>query len=335
MTLESVRLRVHEALLRLGVPAEEAAVGAEMCLDAELRGRRSHGIRLVRNVAVEYVAGADRRGQLVVVDETPVSARVDGGFHLSWFVHRWAVDLAVEKARTAGIGLVSVANAGVSGALGYLVERIAAAGFVGLAVNSSPLTVVAPGTATPLLGTNPLAIGLPRRREPPLVLDMATSAIAFNQVLRLRDAGEELPAGVAVDSAGAMTTDPAAAIDPASGRGRVLPFGDHRGFGLALMLELLVAGGITGRVGDDKRGPVLLEPADFSALYLVYRPGLVGDPERAFDATDRLVAELRESGARIPGESSRQRRERCVAADAVDLDASALDLLDAVAGRSG
>ncbi|MDT7590834.1 MAG: Malate/L-lactate dehydrogenase [Pseudonocardiales bacterium] len=78
---------VREALVTIGAPENEAAIGAEMCVDAELRGHSSHGVRLLRNIAAAYERGADRRRAMRVVDESPVSARLDGGFHLSWFVH--------------------------------------------------------------------------------------------------------------------------------------------------------------------------------------------------------------------------------------------------------
>ena len=334
VALEQLRQAVEARLVQMGVPQDEAVVGAEMCLDAELRGHSSHGIRLLRNVAAEYANGAARRGPLSTVDESPASARLDGGFHLSWFVHRTAVDIAIDKALSSGIAIVSVANAGVSGALGYLVERIAHAGLVGIAVNSSPLVVVAPGTSTPSLGTNPVAIAMPRRAESPLVLDMATSTIAFNQILRLREIGGSLPEGVAVGPDGDLTTDPAAAVDPATGRGRILPFGGHRGYGLSLMFELMVSAGVTGRVAADKRGPVPLEPADFSGLYIAYRPALVGDPEAALDATERLVAELQDSEARIPGEASRARRAQCMESGEVEVAQEALDWLHAAAPQT-
>jgi len=325
-----LRQDVRQALVAMGAPQNEAEIGAEMCVDAELRGHSSHGVRLLRNIAAAYQRGADRRRAMRVVDESPVSARLDGGFHLSWFVHWSAIELAIEKAATMGIAVVSVGNAGGSGALGYRVERIAAAGLVGLAGNSTPLTVVAPGSTIPALGTNPLAIGLPRRSGPPLILDMATSSIAFNQILRLRETGQALPEGVAVDADGSTTTDPNRAIEPDSGRSRILPFGGHRGYGLTLMLELMVSAGVTGRTGQDKRGPVLTEPTDFSALYFAYQPGLVGDRDQALDATDRLLAELTAAGARIPGESSRLRREQCLRDGEVDVDPEALDVLNSL-----
>lgn len=335
MPLESLRNDVRMILLSNGVPPEEAESGVEVCLDAELRGRTSHGVRLLRNVLIEYANGASRRGEIQIARETPVSAQVDGGFHLSWHVHRLAVDLVARKAEASGIAIVSVSNAGVSGALGYLAERIAAGGLVGLAMNSSPVTVVAPGASIPGLGTNPLAIALPRRARSPLVLDMATSAVAFNQILNLRDSGRPLPNDVAVDASGQPTTNPEKAIDPRSGRGRILPFGGHRGYGLTLMLELMVSAGVTGRTGQDKRGPIVLEPADFSGLYLAYRPDLVGDAELAMDATERLLDELVSEGVRIPGETSRRRREAGLRDQTFDVSNESLEILRSLKDNSG
>jgi hypothetical protein len=93
------------------------------------------------------------------------------------------------------------------------------------------------------------------------------------------------------------------------------------------MLELLVSGGVTGRVGADKRGPILLEPADFSGLYLAYQPGLVGDPEEAASATERLIQELQETDSRVPGEASRLQRERCIREDVVTVEPEAFELI--------
>lgn len=328
--ISTLRTDVHRALVLQGVPADEATIGTELCLDSELRGHRSHGIRLLRNVAAEYARGSDRRAAVSITHPTPTSAQIDGAFHLSWYVHSVAVDLVAEKARQLGIAVVSVRNAGVSGALGYLAERGAQSGLVVIALNSTPLTVVAPGGSVPMLGTNPLAIAIPRSGGSPLVLDMATSSIAFNQVMRLRETAGTLPPGVASDADGQVTTDPSAAIDAVSGRGRILPFGGHRGYGLALMIELMVSAAVTGRSAGTKRGSVGLEPSDFGGLYIAYQPDLVGDPETAGEATEALIAELLASGARVPGEQSRLRREECLRRGAVDVDQEALDYLRSV-----
>jgi L-2-hydroxycarboxylate dehydrogenase (NAD+) len=324
--LSALRGRAEEFLTGLGVPPDEAATGAEMCIDAELRGHRSHGIRLLRNIALEYERGAPRRGPIRMISETPASAVVDGGYHLSLHVHRLAADLAAEKAERVGVAVTSARHAGVSGALGYLVERGAARGLVMIALNSTPLTVAPPGTSRAALGTNPLAIGVPRSDGPPVVLDMATSAIAFNEVLRRRAAGESLPDGAALDENGEPTTDPAEVVD-ATGRGRVLPFGGHRGYGLALMIELIVAGLATGRTADVKRGEVVLEPDDFGGVYLAFRPELIGEPAIGTVAVEKLLADIAASGGRIPGEQSRMLRDENLANQTVELAPEAHALL--------
>jgi L-2-hydroxycarboxylate dehydrogenase (NAD+) len=319
MTIEDLRKVMTEALVGAGVPRPEAVVGVEMCLDAELRGHSSHGLRLVRNLIAEYTVANPRRSDLSIVSETPSSARVDGGYHLSLFVHRHAVDIAIEKATNTGVAIVSVANAGVGGAVGYLVERIAAAGLFAVALNTTPSTVVAPGTRTPALGTNPIAFSVPRGSRPPVVLDMATSSIAFNQVRQLAAAGGDLPPGVALDELGDPTTDPQRATDAESGRARILPFGGHRGFGLALMLELIVSGGVLGRTGDEKRGPSVMEPGDFGAIYIAFSPEIIGDPVSSSAAITSLVEELESEGARVPGESSRRLRDERLASGSLEL----------------
>lgn len=326
-TLDDLRARLESAFLGIGAPAEQAAVAAEMCLDAELREHFSHGVRLVRNIATEYRTGADRRRELAVTSETPVSAVVDGGYNLSPYVHRLAVDVAADKAEATGIGVASVHSAGVSGALGYLVERIAARGLIAIAFNSTPLVVVAPGTTTPALGTNPLAMAVPRAGAEPLVLDMSTSSIAFNKVMRARSLGTELPADVALDMHGRPTVDPEAAVD-AQGRGRLLPFGGHRGYGLSLMLELIVSGFVTGRTGATKRGDVIHEPDDFGALYIAIDPAVLGPVEEGAAAAESLLAEITAAGGRLPGENSREIRARRLAEGVVELDAEASAVLD-------
>ncbi len=322
ITIAELHEHVTRRLAETGAPAEEIDATAEICIDAELREHRSHGIRLLRNIATEYALGEGRRRPMRVEDAAPSIATVDGGYHLSPFVHREAVDLLARKTAEAGVAVVGVRNAGVSGALGYLVERVARQGFVAIALNSTPLVVVAPGSATPALGTNPLAIGVPRQSRTPLVLDMATSSIAFNEVMRLRALGGELPEGVALDETGEPTTDPQSAVG-SDGRGRVLPFGGHRGYGLALMIELIVSGFVTGRSGAAKRGEILHEPDDFGALYLAFDPGLLGDINAGDAAIEGLLADISATGGRLPGEQSSRLRDAHIATDRVTLDDTA------------
>lgn len=326
ISLLELERRVAAYFRDLGAPEEEVSAAVEMCIDAELREHRSHGVRLLRNIATEYRLGADRRRGIRVERPLPAAASVDGGFHLSPFVHRLAVDEAITLAGTSGIGVVNVSHTGVSGALGYLVERIARAGLVGIALNSTPLVVVPPATSAALLGTNPLAIGVPRRGAEPVVLDMATSAIAFNEVMRRRSLGQPLPEGVALDGAGEPTTSSADAVDE-RGRGRVLPFGGHRGYGLALMIELIASGLVTGRTAADKLGDEIHEPDDFGAVYIAIDPRALGADAAGFAANDRLISDIVAAGGRIPGDHSARLRTAHTVAATVTLDDAACEVL--------
>lgn len=180
-----IHLTVQEALelstakmLRHGVPEQEAGIAAPIFLEGELWGKCTHGFRYLETCLVQYHTGATRRQEMTIERKTATSALVDGGFHFPFFGHYTAMQLAIELARSAGVAVVGVRNSGVSGLLGYYSQMATGAGLIGMAINSAVAAVVAPGGVTPLLSTNPLTIGLPRLDHPPLILDMATSAIA-------------------------------------------------------------------------------------------------------------------------------------------------------------
>lgn len=315
-----------------GVPAPEAEIAATICLEAELWGKRTHGFIHLRNNLIQYHAADDRRSELRIERETPSSALVDGGFHFSYHVHHTAMSLAIDKARATGLAMVGARNGGASGPLGYYTQLAAEAGVIGIAINSAPAVVVAPGGTRAILSSNPLSVGVPRTGGPPLVLDMATSAGTFNLVVLAQRTGAPLPAGVAVDASGAPTTDPFAAVEE-SGRPRLLPFGGHKGFGLAFMIELLCGAGLGTPIGEDKRTPFVHEPSHFTGLYLAYRPDLFV-PREEFDAgVEQLIRDVKASAAtpdaivRLPGEESQRRKARLLERGALDLDEATWEFL--------
>ena len=151
------------------------------------------------------------------------------------------MELAVEKARVAQLGAVVVRNSSSLGALGYYPLVAVRAGMVGLAItNSQPLLAPWGGT-TKLLGNQAYAIGCPASRYDPLLLDMSNTAASQGNILMALERGEQLGPGLAFDREGRPTTDPAAALE-----GLLAPAGGHKGYGLALMWEVLtgVLGGL-------------------------------------------------------------------------------------------
>jgi LDH2 family malate/lactate/ureidoglycolate dehydrogenase len=169
-----------------------------------------------------------------VVKDTKLSALLDGGRNAGMVALKRAVDIAIEKAGTHGVGIVGTNNTNSStGAIGYYANQIALAGFIGFIFAGSGEYVAMHGSYEPLFGTNPLAIGVPTS-DTPVVFDMATAAIARFGVIEAKTAGRSIPGDVAYDANGNPTTDPAAAL-----AGAIRAFGGYKGAALALMVEIL------------------------------------------------------------------------------------------------
>jgi len=227
-------------LTAAGVVDDEAGLVAAHVVDAEERENRSQG--LVR--IPPYVTWA-RRGE--ITSPTSVTVQRDGGAVLVLDAHNgWghvaatqAMARCVERAARSGVCLAVVRNTNHIGRLGAYVEAAAAAGMVGVvSCSGNPASSwVAPwGGITPIFGTNPLAIGFPRRAGPPVVVDISTTQGARGNVLLAQKAGALLPEGWAFDHDGNPTRDPHQALPP---RGTLAPLGGHKGYALAVALEIL------------------------------------------------------------------------------------------------
>jgi LDH2 family malate/lactate/ureidoglycolate dehydrogenase len=229
-------------LERMGVPEDEAEIVTDALLKANLRGVDSHGISCL----IPYVNKVEKRtiipgAPFTIVRETSSTALVDGGFGFGQVMAVKAMKLAIDKARSSGLGGIAVYNTNHVGMPAYYVMIAIENQMIGFAtLNTSPL--VAPwGGKIPLLGTNPIAIGIPSRQKFPLILDMATSAIAHLKVGLAAKKRERIPVGCAIDKNGEPTTDPVAVLEG----GALLPFGGPKGYGIALMVDIL-SGALSG-----------------------------------------------------------------------------------------
>ncbi len=243
--LSELRDLANKILARFGYSGEEAAIIAEVLFYAQLRGSNQGLVKLIGNGIPERASV----GEIKVVKETKLSALLDGNHNQSMVVLKKAVDKAVSKAGEHGFGMVGTNNTAKStGALGYFANEIAKRGFIGWVFAGSPETVNTHGSYEPIFGTNPLAIGVPTEDDP-LVLDMATSAMAYFGLIEAKTAGNAIPDGIAYDIEGNLTTDPAKAMD-----GAIRPFDrSYKGAGLSMMVEILtgplVGASFTG-IGD-------------------------------------------------------------------------------------
>jgi ureidoglycolate dehydrogenase (NAD+) len=236
-----------DLLVAAGLRAGDADLVAGSLVSADLRGVGSHGVMRLP-IYVERM----RRGLIAtrpvieVLRTAPATAVVDGGNGPGQVVAVRAMDEAVALAREAGAGFVAVRRSNHFGAAGWFALRAAGAGMIGLAVTHAEADVVPYGGARPALGTNPLAVAVPRGDGPALLVDMATSAVAMGKVLLAASEGRGIPDGWGVDAAGEPTTDPRRVR-------AVLPMAGPKGYGLAFVVEVLAALLSGSRSGSEVR----------------------------------------------------------------------------------
>ena len=235
----SVRIFRH-----FGVPDEDAQTAATVLQAADLRGIDSHGVARLHSYFDMLTLGRiEPKANVTIVRESASTATVDGGNGLGLVVGPKANAIAMEKALASGSGWVSVRNTNHYGIAGYYVLQALERDLIGWAMTNTTKLVAPLWGAERMIGTNPIAIAFPGLREPPIVIDLATTAAAYGKIEIARRAGKPIPEGWAIDRSGASTTDPNAMIDG----GAMLPLGSdrerggHKGYGLAVMVDVLSA----------------------------------------------------------------------------------------------
>lgn len=249
-TIQAAALKVFSAkvLERAGVPSDQAVDAADVLVWANLCGIDTHGVRNLKRFYVDPVTSGRIKSQpeMRVEFSTPISARVDGDGGLGLVGGCWAMRYAISKAQQSGICLVTMHNSHHFGAAGYYPMMAVAHDMIGLSMTGylfaegSEIGVLPTFGSQPLLSTNPLSFSFPTAEEPPFLLDMATSIAPYNRIEMMTEAGESIPLGWGLDGQGHPTTDPAALrhLFPLGGSREQ---GGHKGFGLALLVEILCA----------------------------------------------------------------------------------------------
>lgn len=185
-----------DMLIKIGCPEDQAKIGTEVLLSADLRGVDSHGVaRLSGYVRLWEKGRINSTPNIRVVHETPSTAVVDGDGGLGLVVAPFAMKVAIEKAKIAGTGWVAVKNSNHYGIAGYHAMMALEHDMIGISLtNASPL--VAPTFSKErLLGTNPIAVAIPARDQPPFVADMATTTAANGKLEILQRKGQNTPTG--------------------------------------------------------------------------------------------------------------------------------------------
>ena len=233
---------VSRALAAQGVPEQDADKVAGLMVEADIFGYGTHGVfRLRQYLARLKGGGCNPKAQVKIAHETLATGLIDGDNGLGHLAMTAARDLAIEKARAAGIGWVGVRRGNHAGPLALYVRPQAEAGLIGMAAAVGSANHMPPyGGSDLLLGTNPIAISAPSAGGDPFVLDMATTVAAMGKIKTLIQQGKPMPEGWMVGRDGAPLTDP-----NRKSEGFLLPIGGPKGFGLSVAIGLL-AGVLNG-----------------------------------------------------------------------------------------
>ncbi len=291
---------IDDAMRAVGLPEQDAGTVARLMVEADLTGADAHGVfRLPQYVRRIQAGGVNTRPAIEVKKTGPATAIVDGGNGMGHLVMTRAAETAIALAREAGVAWVAVRRSNHAGPAGLYAEMLAAKGMAGIYSVVASANHMAPWGGTELLlGTNPVAFAIPCGDEPPVVLDISTTVVAYGTVKSYTLHGREMPEGWMISrSDGKPVTDPAR-----SDEGMLLPIGGHKGSGLAIVLGLL-AGPLSGAVfGRD----VIDFNADPSAetntghFILALDIGRFVEPQAFYDEVTRHMADLRNS-ERLPG----------------------------------
>jgi L-2-hydroxycarboxylate dehydrogenase (NAD+) len=240
--VEALREFSIRVFLHFGCPKEDAEQAADVLRCADLRGIDSHGIaRLHSYFEMLSDGGINPKPKIEIVHSTLSTATVDGDNGLGLVVGPRANHIAMDFAEKAGSGWVSVRNTNHFGIAGYYVLKALERDLIGWAMTNSTKLVAPLWGAERMLGTNPIAIAFPGKQEPPIVIDMATSAVAYGKVEIAQRKGIPIPSGWAINSNGVVSTKPEEMIEG----GALLPLGSdrehggHKGYCLGVMVDML------------------------------------------------------------------------------------------------
>lgn len=228
-------------LMQYGTGKEQAECVADCFVTADACSVQTHGLAVLPSHIKKLSAGAyNLNPSLETEKATNAFALVNSDNAIGPYSASFCMRLAIEKAKKEGIFTVFSKNCNTYGPAFYYTYLAVKEGLIGVTFCNSPTAMAAWGGRDRLLGTNPLAVGIPGRSEGPILYDIATSKVAKSKINKARLENREIPPDWALDAQGNPTTDPIEAI-----KGLVLPMAEHKGYGLALVLDML-SGMISG-----------------------------------------------------------------------------------------
>ncbi|MDN5344055.1 MAG: hypothetical protein PWQ18_166 [Clostridia bacterium] len=349
MTVESdIAINIGElqqfclaVLARVGFAREDASIITDSLIQADLRGLNTHGVMRLPIYLQRLQAGSiNPAPRFTVVRESPCHVLIDGDNGMGQVCGTYGMQQALQKAAASGIGIAGVRNSNHFGMAAYYVLQALKENMIGVALSNTEPLMPAPGGAEAVVGNNPIAVGIPAQNSDPIVLDMACSAAAIGKIIIAQKKGERIPAGWATDREGNITSDPQEAL----AGGFLLPVGGPKGYGLALVVDVLcgvLTGGGFGR-------QVMTLFSDFHLkqnvghLFVALNPALFLPLESFLARVDLLSAQIKNSAkARgvaeifLPGEIEWSKYKESLRGQVIHLPAPVVAELNSLARGLG
>ncbi|MGK7755127.1 MULTISPECIES: Ldh family oxidoreductase [unclassified Roseovarius] len=296
---------MRDALVRSGADPRDAGCVADNLIWNDLVDRRNHGCERLSILCSKVRSGAIRSPSLMQFKQLGSGVgSLDAGDGFGQIAGQRAMKHAIDLASAAGIGGVSVSGSNFFGTGAAFLVQAAKADMIALVMSNSFAKVAAHGGVTPVLGTNPIAFGAPRRNGRALLVDMSTAGLAGSTLRAHRRQGLDLPTGLVIDDAGDPVTDPALAL-----KGTLLPAAGAKGFGLSLCVEVL-AGVLSGSAMSKQVGSLYADAPQagnsghFVLAFDIKHWMPVDAYYDRFDTMAAMIASSNPDGSvRLPGEA--------------------------------
>ena len=298
-----------------GLSSQDAHTVTDNLILGDLRGLASHGIARLKVYTERINNGLiNAHPNIRTLNEKPGMFHLDGDNGLGAVVGTEAMEMSIERASKSGVCFCSVRRANHFGIAAYYTMKAARRNMIGFALQNNPPAIAPWGGITPMIGTNPFSIAVPAETHEPIVLDCSCSKVARGKINVAEIEGRPIPEGWAIDSEGRSTTDATQAL-----RGSVLPFGEYKGYGIAMIIDIL-CGILSGSAYGTHVGALWNNPKTTQNLgltFMVIDVSSFMDPGEFKAQTDRMIEELKTSKRAkgvdeifVPGEIEHRNLER-------------------------
>ncbi len=312
--IADLRSKIEKVLTATYYSKSQAKEITDVLLYAEMTGKNTQGI--IKLSGTEPIQNIQPKYEPKIIKETKISTLIDGGGNPGILVAKMATARVIQKCKGNGFAIVGTNNTFSStSAIGYYADEITRNDFIGIVMAGPPGSVAPFGGIEPLFGTNPIAFGFPTN-DWPIIFDMATSAITWYGLVRAKALGKKLPEGVAIDSEGNITTDPAKAMD-----GAILPFDKgYKSSGLSLVVEIMT-GPLVEAIfpGSEEKG--------WGNLFIAIDPQLLTTREKFKESSSKLIETIQNSKKakgqdiiHIPGWKGFESKEKTEKSDEIEIE---------------